>query len=77
MGIDLFGIHESTSLTFLQLSYTEAEGGLKGEHRPLWLIFHRSDFRRLMRSNRLHLRSIGQKQSERWLTANRLLIIAG
>jgi hypothetical protein len=31
MGIDLFGIHESTSLTFLQLPYTEVESGLKGE----------------------------------------------
>jgi hypothetical protein len=39
MGIHLFGIHESTSLTFLQLSYTEAESGLKGEHREFWLIF--------------------------------------
>jgi hypothetical protein len=44
MGIDLFGSHESTSLTFLQLSYTEAESGLKGGDRTFWLIFFRERF---------------------------------
>jgi hypothetical protein len=29
MRIDLFGIHENTSLTFLQLPYTEIEDGWK------------------------------------------------
>jgi hypothetical protein len=44
MGIDLFGIHETTSLTFFQLSFTDIKGGLKGEHRTFWLIFLNARF---------------------------------